>query len=153
LAFSVFSAISLIGIIVFVVTKKNLHLFEILFIWMAAMILDHNFMTIVSLNLGMYHFANRPTGYWSLSLVRIILVPLLIVWFFDKTSTRPYNRWIFLPVGVAALIGIEYLCDVMHVFQHTRWQLWWSMLEWVGVFLVIHFAWLWYHHLLQREME
>lgn len=153
MAFSIFLSITVIAMISFIVTKKNLHLFEIMFIWMIAIIIDHNFMTVVAANLGMYEFAHNPSRYWALSLVRIILFPLLIVWYFDKTAARKHTKWICLPFGIGLLIGLEYLCDVLNVFNHTHWKLWWSLIEWFIVFLVLNYAWLWYRNTLRREMN
>ncbi|EPZ42367.1 hypothetical protein N007_15115 [Alicyclobacillus acidoterrestris ATCC 49025] len=151
LAFSCFCSLSIILIITFVVTKKHLHLFEIMFIWMCAMIIDHNVMTVVTLNLGMYQFTDSPSDYLALTLVRIVILPLLIVWYFDITSVKAYQKWIWLPAGIAVLIGVEYLSDVLGVFERTRWNLWWSVIEWFVVFVVLNYAWLWYRNMLRRE--
>lgn len=152
-AFPVFCSLSIILITAFVVTKKNLHLFEVMFIWMIAIIIDHNFMTVVSVNLGMYEYADQPSRYWSLALVRIVLIPLLIVWYFDKTSSKTAFKWIFLPIGIALLIGIEYLSEILNVFDHTHWKLWWSIIEWFAVFLIINYCSQWYRNVLRREVQ
>ncbi|GEO25004.1 hypothetical protein AAC03nite_07890 [Alicyclobacillus acidoterrestris] len=115
------------------------------------MILDHNVMTVVTLNLGMYQFTESPSDYLALTLVRIVILPLLIVWYFDITSMKAYQKWIWLPVGIAVLIGVEYLSDVLGVFEHTRWNLWWSVIEWFAVFVVLNYAWLWYRKMLRKE--
>lgn len=124
-----------------------------MFIWMVAMILDHNVMTVVSVNMGMYDFADQPSRYWSLSLVRIVLIPLLIVWYFDATASKAILQWALLPLGIGVLIGIEYLCDVLNVFHHTHWKLWWSVIEWFGLFVVLHYSRLWYRNVLRRELQ
>ncbi|MDB5055533.1 MAG: hypothetical protein JWM44_3583, partial [Bacilli bacterium] len=49
MAFSVFFSLTVILLISFVVTKKKLHLFEIMFMWMIVIIIDHNVLTVTAL--------------------------------------------------------------------------------------------------------
>ena len=152
MAFSIFFSLTVILIISFAVTKKNLHLFKIMFIWMIVIIIDHNVLTVTALNLGMFDFAHRPANYWSLALIRVFLFPLLIVWYFDKTySIKPFRKWAWLPLGIVTLIGLEYLADVLNVFTHTQWNLWWSVVEWFIIFLLVNYSWLGYRNLLRKE--
>jgi hypothetical protein len=152
MAFTLFFSITVISTISFAATKKTLNLLEIMFIWMTVIIIDHNFLTVTAVDLGMIDFSGHPANYWCLALIRIFLFPLLIVWYFDKTfSTKPYRKWVWLPLGILTLIGVEYLADVLNVFKHTRWHLWWSFIEWFLIFLIVNYSWVGYRNLLRKD--
>lgn len=155
MAFSIFFSITVIMNISYAVSKKSLHLFEMIFIWMVINIIHHNFMTIFSLNMGLYDFGEHPTQYWTMALTRVFLIPLLIIWYLDRSliGGRPHNKWIWLPVGISILVGIEYLANVLHVYSFNhQWNLWWCFVEWFVIFLLVNYSWKWFRKLLGREM-
>ncbi len=86
MAFSIFFALTVIINLTYAVSKKNLHLFEIFFIWMVTNIIHHNFMTIFALNMEMINFNSHSTSYWTMALIRVFLIPVLIIWYIDKTQ-------------------------------------------------------------------
>jgi hypothetical protein len=154
MAFSIIFCITVILFISFVSTKKNLHLFEIFFMWMIINIIHHNFLTVIAVNLHMFDFAEKPANYWALVFMRVFLIPLLIIWYFDQTlSVKPYKKWAWLPVGILILLGVEYLADFLNVYRHTRWKLWWSLIEWFVIFLLVNYSWIWWRNLLKKEMD
>jgi hypothetical protein len=151
-AFAIFFVLTIILMISFVVTRKNLQLFEIFFMWMVINIIHHNFLTVAALNLQMFDFGEYPANYWALVFIRVFLFPLLIIWYFDITlAEKPYKKWGWLPFGILALIGVEYLADVLDVYRHTRWNYWWSSIEWFVIFLLVNYSWIWYRTLLRKE--
>jgi hypothetical protein len=154
MAFSIFFSITVIMNISYAVSKKNLHLFEMTFIWMVVNIILHNFITIFSLNMGMLHFGKHPADYWTMALIRVFLVPLLIIWYLDRTLEvgRPYKKWAWLPVGISILVGIEYLAIALNVYTFHQWKLWWSFAEWFVIFLLVNYPWIWFRKLLRKEM-
>lgn len=153
MAFSIFFSVTMILIITFVTTKKKLHLFEIFLMWMTIILIDHNFLTITALNMRMFDFGKNPANYWTLALIRVSLFPLLIIWYFDKTlSVKPYKKWIWLPVLILMLVGVEYFADALKVFIHTRWKIGYSFIEWFVIFLLVNYSWIWYRNLLRKEM-
>jgi hypothetical protein len=138
----------------YAVSKKNLYLLEIFFIWMVVNIIHHNFMTIFALNLGMIDFGKHSDQYWTMALIRVFLIPLLIIWYLDRSSKggRPYKKWAWLPVGISILTGIEYLANALHVYNFNHWKLWWSFAEWFVIFLVVNYPWIWFRKSLRKEM-
>ncbi|NHN35493.1 hypothetical protein [Paenibacillus agricola] len=154
MAFSIFFSITVIMNISYAVSKKNLHLFEIIFIWMVVSIIHHNFMSIFALNMGMFDFGKQPTHYWTMALIRVFLVPLLIIWYLDRSleGGHPYKKWAWLPVGISILVGIEYLANALNVYNFNQWKLWWSFAEWFVIFLLVNYPWIWYRKLLRKEM-
>ncbi len=80
MAFSIFFALTVIINLTYAVSKKNLHLFEIFFIWMVLNIIHHNFMTIFALNalLCVYLFDKfDPKGKYITTYVVLVVTPLL----------------------------------------------------------------------------
>jgi hypothetical protein len=153
-AFFIFFSMAVILAISFSVIKRNLHPFEILFIWMVVIIINHNLITIAAVNKGRIEFANDPVNYWTLVFNRVFLLPLLIVFYFDRMVVKgPYQKWIWLPVGISILTGFEYLVQVFDVYTIKGWNIWWSVIEWLGIFLLVHFPWLWYRNLLRKELQ
>ena len=108
MAFSIFFALTVIINLTYAVSKKNLHLFEIFFIWMVLNIIHHNFMTIFALNMEMIHFNSNPTSYWTMALIRVFLIPIIIIWYIDKTQgANNRNNWIMLFILIPLLIGLN----------------------------------------------
>ncbi|RAP76424.1 hypothetical protein [Paenibacillus montanisoli] len=154
MAFSIFFSITVIMNISYAVSKKNLHLFEIMFVWMVVNIIHHNFMTVFALNMGMFDFGKYPSQYWTMALIRVFLIPLLIIWYLDKSldGGSTYKKWTRLPVGISILVGIEYLANALNVYHFNQWKLWWSFAEWFVIFLLINYPWIWFRKLLRKEM-
>jgi hypothetical protein len=154
MAFSIFFAITVITNISYAASKKNLHLLEIIFIWMVVNIIHHNFMTIFALNMGKFDFGKNPEQYWTLDLIRLFLVPVLIIWYLDRSfeGGRPYKKWVWLPAGISILAGIEYLANALDVFRFNQWNVWCSLAEWFVIFLLVNYPWLWFRELLRKEM-
>jgi hypothetical protein len=154
MAFAIFFSITVILTISFSVIKKNLHPFEMLFIWMVVIIIHHNIITIAAINEGRIDFSNDPANYWTLVFNRVFLMPLLIVFYFDRiVGKAPYQKWIWLPVEISILTGVEYLVQLFDVYTIEGWKIWWSVIEWLGVFLLVYFPWLLYRNLLRRELQ
>jgi hypothetical protein len=152
MAFSIFFSLTIILAVSFAVTRKNLHTFEILFMWMVIIIIHHTFVTIIAVNLKLIDFADHPENYWALVFNRVFLIPLLITWYFDAmVARRPFKKWLWLPIGILILSCSEYFAEWLGLYTYTRWKLWWSLIEWAVIFLLIHFSWLWYRSLLRKE--
>jgi Kef-type K+ transport system membrane component KefB len=152
MAFSIFFSLTVILAVSFALTQKNLHPFEILFMWMVTTIIHHTFVTITAVNLKLMDFAHHPENYWALVFNRVFLIPLLIIWYFDAmVARRPYQKWLWLPLAILILSGGEYLSEWLGLYTYTRWKLWWSLIEWSVILLLIHFSWMWYRSLLKKE--
>ncbi|TJY41808.1 hypothetical protein E5161_11430 [Cohnella pontilimi] len=150
---SIFFSLTMIVGITYAVTKKNLHIFEILFLWMIILIIHHNFVTITTVNLHLFRFADRLPFYWTIVFERVVLIPLLIVYYFDRMVVRrPYQKWVWLPFGILLLTGLEYLTVNLDLFSYERWKFWWSPIEWLVLFLLVHYSWLWFRSRLRKEM-
>jgi hypothetical protein len=154
LAFSIFFAITVIINLSYAVSKKTLHLFEIFFIWMVSNIIHHNFMTIFALNMEMINFNSNSTSYWTMALIRLFLIPILIIWYIDKTQD-PKNKKILknLLILIPLLIGVEYLATFLDVYDFKKWNLLFSIIEWGAILLVITFLSTCFKNILRKELS
>jgi hypothetical protein len=152
MAFSIFFTLTVILAISFFAVRKNLHSFEILFMWMVTVIIHHTFITILAVNLKLMDFADHPEKYWALAFYRTFLIPILIIWYFDAmVARRPYQKWLWLPLGILILSGSEYFADWIDLYTYTRWKLWWSLIEWSVILFLVYFSWVWFRNLLRKE--
>jgi hypothetical protein len=153
-AFSIIFSLTVILGCAFLSIRKNLHPFEILFIWMVVIIIHHNFITMTAGNLKLFDVYDNSFNYWTMVFMRTVLIPLLIVFYFDRMVVRrPYQQWVWLPLGILILTGLEYLAESLGVYRLSGWKMWWSLIEWLAIFLLIHFPWLWYRRLLAKEVK
>jgi hypothetical protein len=153
LPFFIILSMTLILGVSFAVMKKNLHPFEMLLIWMIVIIINHNFFTIAAVNLKLIDFSNLPSNYWALVFNRLFLMPLLIVFYFDRMVVRcPYPMWAWLPFGILLLTGIDYLAQLLDLYTYVRWKLWWTLIEWFVLYLLIYYPWLLYRRLPLKEL-
>ncbi|WP_102347282.1 hypothetical protein [Bacillus sp. Marseille-P3661] len=154
MAFSIFFALTVIINLTYAVSKKNLHLFEIFFIWMVTNIIHHNFMTIFALNMEMINFNSHSTSYWTMALIRVFLIPVLIIWYIDKIQgAKNRENWIMLFILIPLLIGIEYLANLLNVYDFVKWNLFYSIIEWVVILLLISYLSTSFRKILRKEMS
>lgn len=154
MTFCIIFSVSFILLLAYIVSKRKLHLFEILFIWMVVIIIHNNFLTITAINLRMFDFAETPNNYWSLVLMRMLLIPLLIIWYLDHTlSPKWYTKWVWLPIGILLLVGIENMGQVLNVYKATRWKFWWSFIEWFVILVLVIYPCSWFRNLLKSELK
>lgn len=154
MAFSVFFSLTIILLVSFVAIEKKLHLFEILYMWMVIIFIHHTFLAVTVLNLKLVELPGYGANYWTLVFNRITLIPILIIWFMDKNLSLNFTkRLFFIPFAVCVLVGIEYLAEFLNVFNHSRWKLWWSFIEWGVILLLVYVSWIWYRKILIKEMN
>ncbi|MFB4168244.1 hypothetical protein [Virgibacillus sp. JSM 102003] len=154
MAFSIFFALTVIINLTYAVSKKNLHLFEIFFIWMVINIIHHNFMTIFALNMEMINLNSSSTSYWTMALIRVFLIPVLIIWYIDNTQgANNRNNWFILFILIPLLIGVEYLANLLNVYDFEKWNLFYSIIEWVVILLIISFLSTIFRKILRKEMS
>lgn len=152
--FAIFFSLTLIIGISFAVTRRTLHIFEIIFIWMIVIVIYYNFINIAAVNLHLFKFTDRLPNYWALVFERSVLVPLVILFYYDQmVARRPYQKWVWLPFVLLLLTGLEYMTQRLGLYSSVRWKCWWSTIEWLVLVLLIHYSWLGYRSLLRKEMK
>lgn len=121
---------------------------------MVTNIIHHNFMTIFALNMEMINFNSHSTSYWTMALIRVFLIPVLIIWYIDKTQgAKNRKNWIMLFILIPLLIGIEYLANLLNVYDFVKWNLFYSIIEWVVILLPISYLSTSFRKILRKGMS
>lgn len=141
---SIISSITLLILISFCVTPKKLHIFEMIFIWLVVWILLHPLSWIIYVNLAWIKVSTRLGDFWSFAFDRLILIPLLIVFFFELSLRfkQKSTKWSFLIVAVLFLMVDEYALIKMEVLNNVKWNIIYSFIEKAFILFVSYFSWM-----------
>ncbi|WP_134682630.1 hypothetical protein [Brevibacillus migulae] len=133
----------------FAVTKRGLHLFEGIIIWVFLLFIENNVLWLVCMNAKLIEMTKQELDFVALDALRSVIVPLLTILFLEKVSIRERKSgqvrdWIGI---VFLLFGIEYAADFLGLLQHiSTWQWWWSF-SWWAAFVLLSYA---MHRLIRR---
>jgi hypothetical protein len=149
---SAFWSFYIILLISFCLYKKRLHLFEIIFIWLIVWLVTHSVSTIITINLGYLKISEQPKHFWLHLYNRIILYPLIIVWFIDIQSRFKYKAKIIIIFSIIILLTlVEHISIWKGVLINKNWNVWYSLIEWIFTFVFVYLSWFWYRRTLWRK--
>ncbi|HZG15520.1 MAG TPA: hypothetical protein VE710_10895 [Candidatus Bathyarchaeia archaeon] len=151
---SIFYIAIVILVIAFVSIKKRLHLFEILFLWMALMYIEQNFATIVNLNLKMVQIPERLDIYWFTATSRLLWNPLLIIWYVELCFTMHRTllfRGMLALLLILLLVSRELAAEHFALFQYTGWKPWLSGVAYASNILIAVLLYKWFHRMIGKE--
>jgi hypothetical protein len=137
--FSFTILLNLIGVFLFIKTKKNLHILEILVYWLVASYLFQNLSALCYMNFKTLIIPEKLSFELSHFLNRAVMYPILMVSFLHyllllKSITR---KLILLMFYISVLVGMEYIEHFTGVLIHVHWKLWWSFAFWLAALLVL----------------
>jgi len=140
---SIISFVTLLILICFCVTPKKMHIFEIIFILLVVWLLDHPISWIIYVNLSLIKVSTNLGDFWAEVFDRLVLLPLLIMVFFEVIlrSNRTATKCIILCVGILILVLDEYALLKMGVLENVNWNIFYSLIEKGFVVLVPYFLW------------
>lgn len=133
---------------------KLLSPFEVICYWLFISILGHEFFVIVNLNLKLIENTDSKILYLLITLNRTVLIPIIIMWLI---STIFKSKTLFKKVAstlqyVLILTAIEYLGDWLGLTNHDKWNIWWTVLEWIGIISLTLLFSLYVKYLSKREV-
>ncbi|QOR68065.1 hypothetical protein IM538_08020 [Cytobacillus suaedae] len=114
---------------------KFLPPFEILFSWLIVSILGHEFFVIVNLNLKVIENTSSKAFFLLIALNRSVLMPFIVMWLLSllyHTKSVVY-KLLFFFLFIAVLTGAEYMGDWLGLMNHNDWNVWWTVIEWIGI--------------------
>lgn len=129
---SLFISITLIIIITYSVVKRNLHIYEISFIWMSLICTFAAVIQILQTNIkGLKIIGNIETVF-TVWIVSLFLIPLIIIGCLDLLSGEKSlkNKIILFIMSITFLIGIEYSLVYLKIFKYFKIKLWQSVIFW-----------------------
>lgn len=122
--------------------KKIFYPLEIFMYWMIGTIFVQNFSAIHFMNWKTLIISAYPSLEYAHVLNRLVLLPICFVIFLQvyRVSKSKKCRFFIFLLFVGILTGLEWLSDLLGVFDHVNWKLWWSYLYWaMSLFLTILF--------------
>jgi hypothetical protein len=137
--FFYFFLLNIIGVFLFIRTKKTLHILEIFVYWLAASYLFQNLSAFCYMNLKTLIIPEKLSFELSHFLNRTVIYPIIMVTFLHyflilKNFTRKLLLFLFT---ISFLAGMEYLEHFSGVLVHVHWKLWWSFTFWLAALLVL----------------
>ncbi|WP_026568311.1 hypothetical protein [Bacillus sp. UNC41MFS5] len=144
MSISIISSITLLILISFCVTPKKMHIFEIIFNWLLAWLLIHPLSWIIYVNLKWITVSKKLVDFWTYACDRLILIPLLIVIFFEVSLrfNRKAAKCITLTVAIFILMIDEYVLIQVGVLHNVKWNIVYSFIEKAFILLVSYFLWM-----------
>jgi hypothetical protein len=139
MVFTYFILLNLIVVILFIKTKKNLHILEIVVYWLAASYLFQNLSAFCYMNLRTLIIPEKLGFELSHFLNRTVLYPVIMVTFLHyflllKGILRKLLLFLFF---ISFLAGMEYIEHFSGVLIHVHWKLWWSFAFWLGALVIL----------------
>jgi len=139
----VFLSIMMLLLISFCVTSKELHLFEILFLWFTVCLISQTISWMLIVNLELLSVANGRSYFILHAIEKIIIDPLVTITFFDWSRRVSHATWkyVFLVLAPFALILVEYIYIWAGVLEKKHWNIGYSFFEWVFLIAVAYMLW------------
>ena len=150
----VFLSIMILLLISFCVTSKELHLFEIIFLWFTVCLISQTVSWILIVNLDLLSVANGRSYFILHAIEKIIIDPLVTITFFDWSKRISHETWkyVFFALTPFALMLIEYIYIWAGVLEKKHWNIGYSFIEWVFLIAVAYRLWQQYRKKLVKEV-
>jgi hypothetical protein len=135
----ILNAIVLYVFSVFSKLKNVLHSLEKLVYWMVSSYVYQNFSAICYMNFKTLQIPNDLMLELTHFLNRIVLFPIIMVVFLHCFLLfNTFFRKTLLMLGfIFILFGLEWLADLLGIFNHINWKVWWSIAYWISALLLL----------------
>ncbi|MCZ8520884.1 MULTISPECIES: hypothetical protein [Paenibacillus] len=133
MAILIFCSISVLLILTLSVTKRRLHVFEGIIVWVFTVLLQNNFHWLFGLNYKLVELSHDWIDYLVYDTNRSIIVPIGMMLFLELHTSldRKWKKLLNGAMFVALFVGLEYLGDVLGILSHSRnWRVWFSFANW-----------------------
>ncbi|MGF7036384.1 hypothetical protein J2T17_007447 [Paenibacillus mucilaginosus] len=156
MAILIFCSLSVLLILTFSVTKRRLHVFEGIIVWVLTVLLQNNFFWLIGLNYKLVELSHHWIDYLVYDTIRSIIVPLGMMLFLELHVSLD-RRWKKLLNGAmfaALFVGLEYLGEVLGLLSHSlHWRLWYSFANWALNLVVLGLAFKWIRSISRKEVR
>lgn len=118
--------------------RKHLHPLDIIFCWIVGTLLVQNYSALNTMNFRYFVIPDRLDLELAHFLNRIVLVPIIFIWFLNGwVGAASLRGKIAAAAGaVAVLFGVESGMVLSGVLSYNGWKPWWSMAVWTGAVVV-----------------
>jgi hypothetical protein len=134
-----FILLNIIGVFLFIKTKKNLHIIEIFVYWLVSSYLFQNLSALCYMNFNTLIIPEKLSFELSHFLNRTVIYPIFMVTFlhYFLTLKSIIKKLLLFIYFISLLVGIEYIEHLSGVLIHVHWKLWWSFTFWLAALLVL----------------
>ncbi|MDQ0113730.1 hypothetical protein [Paenibacillus harenae] len=134
MALVVFCSISVLLLLSYSVTKRRLHLFERIVIWVFVLLLQNNFIWMMGLNYKLVELSHHWLQFLVYDSIRSIIVPICMMLYLElhEYLDRKRTKGLIGVLFIMGFVGIEYLAEWLGVLSHSgNWSVWYSVANWV----------------------
>lgn len=134
-------------------TSRKMHLFEVIFLWLVIWLVIHNASSVILMNLELLTLSKELKYFWAHLIKRILLYPLIIIWFFEMTLriSHYFKKLFILLLCVCLLTFGDYLAFFIGVYHHKNWNIGYSLIQWGFIVSISYLFWKWYRKILYKE--
>ena len=128
----IYGSLSLVSLSMYVYTKKNMNLVEILLYWFWTSILGEDYMSIIYNNLKLIRPYSKLEVFWNTMCFHLLLHPIAMIWFlhFYLRCTRRWTQLLLIVFMVLFLSSLQLLRERFGEIDLSSWNMWWSLILW-----------------------
>lgn len=131
------AGLSLITLVAFFVTKKYLHLLELVIIYLSAVFLYCCYISVLDVNLGKVNVSEDIPKLLAFRMSELFIFPLLITalidWFYADSSA--ITRGLGFLAGIGLMLCAE-LWLLSSTISYNQWNIGFTLLVWMGIIVV-----------------
>lgn len=133
-------------------THHKFHILELFAYWMFICAVIQQVFTILTMNLHFIGITEGVAVFWFLLINRLILCPSLIIWliYFSKDQNL-VHKTVLTGICLVLLAFIQFLSKHFGLISFTKWNVFFSLIEWFVVILIFFGFKGWFRSLLKKE--
>jgi hypothetical protein len=145
--------VNVLFLLVTVLKLRNLHLYELIFIWVIASFLHMNIYYVITSNLDLWGKTEQVNEFFIVNLTRMIGYPFLIMWFlsFFWKYSNAIVRMMITVIFMSLLVGVDYFFKFAKITRFEDWAVWQSSAVWAAVLGFCLLLSKWYRMVLRKE--
>ncbi len=153
MALNTYIFISIICVIVFALSKKKAHEFELLLIILLIEFLFLTYFAIISTNYSYIKISTKAQDYVTYQIFEIVLLPMLVLLTISYTSflKSAFAKCLLGLTLVGVLCSIEYSLLRLIIIEYKGWHFFYSITAYSLIFILIQTAKHWFRKILINE--
>lgn len=135
-----FLFLSVLALLSLPLTRRWMHPLLTLCDYMCASALSQLMLVVFLHNLHRSYIEPSLVNFWTLHLVRLVVIPSMFVWLFTiyEAGPRLPVKFIATLAGLTLFWGLDELVRRTGIVRDIQWDAYWSVLRWFGTGLVLY---------------
>ena len=136
---STFLSLSIIGIIVITLSKKKIHKFGLILLFLLTEFFFTNYFAIIHTNYSYVEVSAKPEDYLVYQIFEMVLLPVLVFITISYTSflKSVFTKGLFVILLAGVLCSLEYTLLLLNIIKYKEWHLVYSFLAYTLIYLVL----------------